>query len=347
MKAPVFLNALRAFEASARHQSFSAAAGELNVTPAAVGQMVRSLEAWLGLSLFERSSSGRARLVPTQAAQRALPDLRDGFDRLNLGFAKLREGSTVGVLTVAVSPAFAAKWLLPRIDRFQSAWPDTDVRLDTNLKPVDFVAQGIDIGVRYGLGHWPGLVAEKLMDEEVFPVCAPSLLRAHAALKTPAGLKGMTLIHDLSIDKSAGYVTWPQWLERAGLASLETRAGLKINNSAAVLQAAIDGHGIALARSVLARDDLAANRLVRLYPEVDCSSPLAYYVVYRAECATLPRLAAFREWLQQETSALATSDTDTRNTGKGRKTAVKPPAPGTDKPRARSRQSQSRQTPRK
>ncbi|VVD93668.1 Glycine cleavage system transcriptional activator [Pandoraea capi] len=157
----------------------------------------------------------------------------------------------------------------------------------------------------------------------------------------------MTLIYDLSIDKSAGYVTWPQWLERAGLASLETRAGLKINNSAAVLQAAIDGHGVALARGVLARDDLAANRLVRLYPEVDCSSPLAYYVVYRAECATLPRLAAFREWLQQETSALATSDTDTRNAGKGRKTAIKPPAPGTDKPRARSRQSQSRRTPRK
>ncbi|MFK0377305.1 transcriptional regulator GcvA [Pandoraea sp. NPDC090278] len=342
MKAPVFLNALRAFEASARHQSFSAAAGELNVTPAAVGQMVRSLEAWLGVPLFERSASGRARLVPTQAAQRALPDLRDGFDRLNLGFAKLREGSTVGVPTVAVSPAFAAKWLLPRIDRFQTAWPDTDVRLDTNLKPVDFVAQGIDIGVRYGLGHWPGLVAEKLMDEAVFPVCAPSLLCAHPALKTPEGLKGMTLIHDLSVDRSTGYVTWPTWFERAGLPSLETRAGLKINNSAAVLQAAVDGHGVALARSVLVRDDLMANRLVRLYPEVDCSSPLAYYVVYRAECATLPRLAAFREWLQQEVAALGTDGAD-RDAPKD----VTPPAHGTGKPRARSTQSQNRRTPRK
>lgn len=299
MKAPVFLNALRAFEASARHQSFSAAAAELNVTPAAVGQMVRSLEAWLGVPLFERSSAGRARLVPTQAAQRALPDIRDGFDRLNLGFAKLREGSAVGVLTVTVSPAFAAKWLLPRIDGFQSAWPDTDVRLDTSLKLADFVAQGIDIGVRYGQGHWPGLMAEKLMDEEVFPVCAPSWLREHPSLQRPEDLRGMPLIHDLSVDKDAGFVTWPSWLARVGVSGVPTRSGLKINNSAAVLQAAIDGHGIALARSVLVRDDLAAQRLVRLFPDVDCSSPLAYYVVYRAECATLPRLAAFREWLIQ------------------------------------------------
>lgn len=302
MKAPVFLNALRAFEASARHQSFSAAAAELNVTPAAVGQMVRSLEAWLGVPLFERSSAGRARLVPTQAAQRALPDIRDGFDRLNLGFAKLREGSAVGMLTVTVSPAFAAKWLLPRIDDFQSAWPDTDVRLDTSLKLADFVAQGIDIGVRYGQGRWPGLMAEKLMDEQVFPVCAPSLLREHPTLQHPEDLRGMTLIHDLSVDTAAGFVTWPSWLDHAGVSDVTTRAGLKVNNSAAVLQAAIDGHGIALARSVLVRDDLAAQRLVRLFPEVDCASTLAYYIVYRAECATLPRLAAFRDWLKQAAS---------------------------------------------
>lgn len=156
MKSPVHLNALRAFEASARHQSFSAAAAELNVTPAAVGQLVRTLEDWLGSPLFVRGNSGRARLVPTEAAERALPDIRAGFDRLTLGMERLRESSINGVLTVAVSPAFAAKWLLPRIDRFQAVCPETDVRLDTNLKPVDFVAQRIDIGVRYGTGRWPG-----------------------------------------------------------------------------------------------------------------------------------------------------------------------------------------------
>src|SRR5471030_2972998 len=177
MKSPVHLNALRAFEASARHQSFSAAAAELNVTPAAVGQLVRTLEDWLGSPLFVRGNSGRARLIPTEAAERALPDIRAGFDRLTLGMERLRESSINGVLTVAVSPAFAAKWLLPRIDRFQAVCPETDVRLDTNLKAVDFVAQRIDIGVRYGMGSWPGLTAEKLMDEEVYPVCSIDMLR--------------------------------------------------------------------------------------------------------------------------------------------------------------------------
>ncbi len=152
MKSPVHLNALRAFEASARHQSFSAAAAELNVTPAAVGQLVRTLEDWLGTPLFVRVNSGRARLSPTEMAERALPDIRAGFDRLALGMERLQEGSTSEVLTVTVSPAFAAKWLLPRIDRFQTACPDIDVRLDTNHKSVDFIAQRIDIGVRYGMG---------------------------------------------------------------------------------------------------------------------------------------------------------------------------------------------------
>jgi len=155
MKSPVHLNALRAFEASARHQSFSAAAAELNVTAAAVGQLVRSLEDWLGTPLFVRGSSGRVRLIPTEAAERALPDIRAGFDRLTLGMERLQDGSTSGVLTMAVSPAFAEKWLLPRIDRFQAVCANTDVRLDTNLKPVDFVAQRVDIGVRYGAGQWP------------------------------------------------------------------------------------------------------------------------------------------------------------------------------------------------
>ncbi len=303
MKLPIYLNALRAFEASTRHQSFSAAAAELNVTPAAVGQLVRSLEASLGTPLFHRSSGGRARLVATEAAERALPDIRAGFDRLSLGLARLKEASASGVLTVTVSPAFAAKWLLPRIDRFQAAWPDTDVRLDTNLKPVDFIAQGVDIGVRYGAGSWPGLVAEKLMGEEIYPVCSPGLLRQKRRLRNPADLAKETLIHDLSVDGHDGFVSWDVWLERVGVTTVATKRGMRINNSAAVLQAAIDGHGVALARSVMARDDLAAGRLVRLFPEIEFTSALAYYVVYRAECAGLPKLAAFRDWLVSEAVA--------------------------------------------
>lgn len=297
MKLPVHLNALRAFEASARHQSFSAAAAELNVTPAAVGQLVRTLEEWLGTPLFHRASSGKVRLIATETAERALPDIRAGFDRLTLGLERLREGSTSGVLTVTVSPAFAGKWLLPRIESFYAAWPDMDVRLDTNLKPVDFAAQRVDIGVRYGPGNWPGLMAEKLMDEEVYPVCSPSLLVKGQRLQVPSDLARETLIHDLSMDSHTGFPTWDAWLEKAGVTDVATVRGMKINNSAAVLQAAIDGHGVALARSVMARDDLAAGRLVRLFPQIGFASPLAYYVVYRPECASLPRLQAFRDWL--------------------------------------------------
>lgn len=300
MKSPVHLNALRAFEVSARHQSFSAAAAELNVTPAAVGQLVRTLEDWLGTPLFLRGTSGRARLILTETAERALPDIQAGFDRLALALERLQEGSTSGVLTVAVSPAFAAKWLLPRIESFQTAWPDTDVRLDTNLKPIDFVTQRIDIGVRYGMGSWQGLSAEKLMEEEVYPVCSPQLLREPGRLQKPDDLAGETLIHDLSMDGHAGFPTWDTWLQRAAVSDVSTKRGMKINNSAAVLQAAIEARGIALARSVMAHDDLVAGRLVRLFPDIRFASALAYYVVYRPTTASLPRLSAFRNWLLEE-----------------------------------------------
>lgn len=300
MKTPVHLNALRAFEASARHQSFSAAAAELHVTPAAVGQLVRTLENWLGEPLFHRGTSGSARLMPTAAAERALPDIRAGLDRLALGLERLREASMQGLLTITVSPAFAAKWLLPRIDGFQAHCPDTDVRLDTNLKAVDFAAQRIDIGVRYGTGHWPGLTAEKLMEEEVYPVCSAALLRQRGPLHAANELQHETLIHDLSMDGHAGFPTWDGWLRQAGVHMTGGTRGLKINNSATVLQAAIEGQGIALARSVMAHDDLVSGRLVRLFPQIRHSSPLAYYIVYRSDCADLPRIRAFRDWLLRE-----------------------------------------------
>ena len=163
-----------------------------------------------------RSTSGRARLVTTEVAEQALPDIRAGLERLAVGLERLRSGSAGGVLTVTVSPAFAAKWLLPRIERFQAAWPETDLRLDTSLKPVDFVAQRIDVGVRYGRGQWPGLAAEKLMDEEVYPVCAPALL-ATATLQAPGDLRGQVLIHDQSVDTSTGFASWQAWLRHAGV----------------------------------------------------------------------------------------------------------------------------------
>lgn len=298
-RSPAYLNALRAFEASARHGSFSEAAGELNVTAAAVGQLVRGLEDWLGSPLFHRSASGTSRLAPTEVAARGLPDIKAGLDRLSLGLERLREATASGVLTVAVSPAFAAKWMLPRLDRFQAQWPDMDVRLDTGLKLIDYATLGIDIGVRYGGGRWPNLTAEKLMDEEVFPVCSPAL-RDKMDLCEPANLAHHTLIHDLSVDPGIGFTTWETWLRNAGVAEATVWRGLRINNSAAVLQAAAEGQGIALARSILAQDDIASGRLVRLFADIAVPAALAYYVVYRSDRVLPPKAEAFRRWLLAE-----------------------------------------------
>ena len=299
------LNALRAFEAAARHQSFSAAANELHVTSAAVGQQVRTLEAWLGVSLFNRAASGHARLVPTDVAREALPDIREGFDRLRIGLARLKEGSLSTGLTVTVSPAFAAKWLLPRIEDFQRAHPQTDVLLDTNLRPVDFIAEGMDIGVRYGVGHWPGLTATKLMDEEMYPVCAPNYPLLEDGQMSTHRLAEATLIHDLSMVGDPNYPTWRTWLDASGFPGVNAEHGLRINNSAAVLQAAVDGQGLALGRSVMLRDDLEAGRLIRPFGETSRPLAFAYYIVHRPEVADLAKIKAFREWLLAQASASA------------------------------------------
>lgn len=300
MTTPIYLNALRAFEAAARHQSFSAAAAELHVTSAAVGQQVRTLEAWLGISLFNRASSGSVRLVPTDVARAALPDIREGLERLRTGLERLKEGSMNSGLTVTVSPAFAAKWLLPRIERFQLMHPQMDVLLDTNLRPLDFIAEGMDIGVRYGTGRWPGLTAIKLMDEEMYPVCAPSYPLLQAGRLSARNLAQATLIHDLSMTGEPSYPTWRSWLDAAGYPEVSAEHGLRINNSAAVLQAVIDGQGVALGRSVMLRDDLAAGRLLRPFGAVSCPLGFAYYIVHRPEVAGLTKIQAFRDWLLAE-----------------------------------------------
>ncbi|WLH50232.1 transcriptional regulator GcvA [Pseudomonas tolaasii] len=307
MNTLLHLNALRAFEAAARHQSFSGAASELHVTSAAVGQQVRTLEAWLGAPLFNRASSGNARLVLTDVARDALPDIREGFDRLRMGLSRLKEGSLSTGLTVTVSPAFAAKWLLPRIEDFQRVHPRTDVLLDTNLKPVDFIAEGMDIGVRYGTGHWPGLVATKLMDEDMYPVCAPGYGLLEDGRLPPHKLEQATLIHDLSMASDPHYPTWRTWLDASGFAHINAEHGLRINNAAAVLQAAIDGQGLALGRSVMLRDDLAAGRLIRPFGEASCPLAFAYYIVHRPEVADLEKIKAFREWLLAQVSSDATA----------------------------------------
>ncbi len=185
------LNALRAFEAAARNGSYIAAARELNVTPSAVGQQVRALEAWLGVRLFERSKAGTARLTPTTEAVAVLPDLKSGLERMSSVLQRLREGGGRDVLTVTATDAFMTKWLMPRIELFQAEHPGIDLRLDVSDRLADFSAGGPDVGIRYGEGPWSGLASTRLLDEEVFPVCSPALLSGAAAPRGPEDLRAM------------------------------------------------------------------------------------------------------------------------------------------------------------
>jgi LysR family transcriptional regulator, glycine cleavage system transcriptional activator len=294
------LNALRAFEATARHLSYVRAAEELGVTPAAVGQHVRALEAWLGIALFRRIPGPPVRLVVSEDAQAALPDIRAGFDRLAVGLRRLKHTRAEAVITVTASPSFSAKWLLPRLYRFTERHPHLDVRLDATDRLFDLCGGDADFGIRYGGGHWPGLRSHRLLGEEVFPVCSPSLIQGAFALKTPGDLRNHTLIHDATIRFDADFPTWRAWLALAGERNVDAERGLVINASAAVAQAALDGRGVALGRSVVVGDDVAAGRLVRLFPEIQCPVNWAYYAVYRPGAEKVEKIAHFLDWMMTE-----------------------------------------------
>lgn len=254
---------------------------------------------WARRCSCEAAAARRAWNPPTPPGAPCPTSARDSIAWAS-AWRRLKEAAPDRTLTVTVSPAFAAKWLLPRIERFQSRHPEIDLLLATSLRPVDLLAERVDIGVRYGAGRWPGLSAVKLMDEQVNPVCAPS----RRGLRRPADLARSTLIHDLSMPARSGFPTWRTWLDEASLSHVSAAHGLRINNSAAVLQAAIDGMGVALGRSVMVRDDLAAGRLVRPFGERGVLPAQAYYAVYRAGSDARAPVAAFRDWLVEEAGAL-------------------------------------------
>lgn len=301
MRSLAYLNALRAFEATARTLSFVASGKELNVTPAAVGQQVRALEAWLGEPLFLRVGGPPAKLELTAHGEAALPDLKEGFDRLAAGLDILKRVTTTRSLKVTAPPAFAAKWLMPRLQRFHAFHPELDARLDVSDKLVDFASGEADLGIRFGGGRWPGLQATHLIDEEVFPVCSPALLARSGPLVDPCDLRRHTLIHDTSIRFDTNFPGWRQWLKRAGATGIDHARGLSINASASVTQAAIDGQGIALGRNVVVSDDIEAGRLVRLFEQIRYPVGWSYFIVHPLDTANTPRVAAFKEWLLQET----------------------------------------------
>jgi LysR family transcriptional regulator, glycine cleavage system transcriptional activator len=292
------IKAIQALEATARHGGYVAAAKELHVTPAAVGQQVRLLEEWVGQSLFRRLGSGNSRLVPTPATADALADFAEGLDRLDAGLRRLRESAGRTVINVTASQALVAKWLLPRLESFTTAHPDMDVRLDVTDRSLDLTKGDADIALRCGPGNWPGLTSHLLMREEMFPVASPALFNQTLPPGKAAQLLAYTLIHDDALQASGAFPSWDQWLKANGIkASDIPRSGLHINASAATIQAAINGQGIALARAALVRDDLAAHRLIRLCPEASWPLEWAYYVSATQQALVKPQIRAFRDWL--------------------------------------------------
>ncbi len=290
------LNALRAFEAAARHGSFVRAADELAVTPAAVSQQVRLLEADLGIDLFRRLPRG---LVVTEAAKRALPELGKGFAHLARAVEDVRGGSLAGSLVISAIPSFATLWLVPRLGSFLAAYPDVEVTVRAEMRNVDFAREDVDVGIRYGKGIYPGLDTRLLLTEEVFPVCAPSLLSGPKPLRRIDDLRHHHLLHDRQLSGDEPSLHWSHWLRDAGVAGFDADRGPGFTDSTMLMEATRGGMGVALGRSGLAADDLAAGRLVRPLTQ-SRPADYAYYVVVPQGHVANPRVRVFREWLQEE-----------------------------------------------
>ncbi len=293
------LNALRAFEASARHLSFTKAAAELNVTPTAVGHQVKALEEFLGVTLFHRLNRA---LRLTDAGAASLPLLTKGFDRLDDAVRIAKTQVDARVLRVTVAPSLAVKWLVPRLSHFETAFPDITVRVETDFQVVDLAKSGHDLGLRFCAGVAPGLKGERLLGEEVIPICAPRLLQGPRSLSSPKDLCRHILIHLDGESEDPFFATWHQWCERAAVTGINTGRGPRFSQSIAAVQAAIEGQGVALVPRLCVLDDLACGKLVQPFgPGVPTS--YAYFIVSPAPSDNMPKVVAFREWLHSEAAA--------------------------------------------
>lgn len=295
------LNALRAFEAAARLQSFSRAAEELHVTPAAVSHQVKALEQALGVQLFKRLPNG---LELTHAGRSCLPKLREGFDRLGEAIAQLASEHVPGTLSVAAAPTFATKWLAPRLHRFAAAHPGVDVQIHASTRLIDASldaggdSSNADVSIRFGGGNYPELRAEKLLEVSVTPMCGARLLEGERPLRDPADLRDQVLIHD-NIGSDDGRPLWQAWLEKAGVEDVDFTRGLRFNHAVLALEAAADGLGVALGMPQVASFDLASGRLVAPFA-LRLPLAAAYYVGTPGDRRARPEVTAFREWILAE-----------------------------------------------
>jgi LysR family glycine cleavage system transcriptional activator len=294
------LQSLRAFDAAARHLSFTKAAEELFVTQGAISQQVRQLEEFLGFKLFHRLP--RQIYLTEEGAQLAHATTA-GFSRISDEIKRLMRVEETGVVTVSVLQSFAVKWLVPRLGHFREAYPDIDVRIHADDRLVDLHTESIDLAVRFGSGKYPNLHCELLMHDEWFPVCSPAYLANNPGLQTPQDIAGYQLLHDATVEMDHPYAAnWAFWLDAVGVTGVDVSRGLRFNSGDMVIQAALIGQGLGIARTSLAAFDLKAGNLVRPFAQSVASSG-AYYLVYPEEHLKRPRVLAFVSWLKEEVAA--------------------------------------------
>lgn len=286
------LNALRAFEAAARHLSFTKAATELHVTQAAISHQVKGLETHLGVKLFRRMTR---KLLLTDAAQTLLPAVQRSFDEISAASLALAEASRHGTLDVMLRPFFAARWLSHRLNRFWAKHPTIQLRLHHTSELGELQHAEADVAVRWGRGDWAGVESEPLLRVKVAPVCGPTLLEGPVPLRTPHDLKHHTLLHE------DDYVLWNRWLHGIGARDVHAHQGPVIDDTNVRIQAAMDGQGLALAPLALIKDDISTGRLIT--PFDFALDDMAYYIVYIPGALDQPKVRAFRDWLLSEAVA--------------------------------------------
>jgi LysR family glycine cleavage system transcriptional activator len=284
------LTSLRAFEAAGRHLSFTKAAAELTVTQAAISHQVKALEEHLDVALFLRLPR---QLELTKAGKILLPVVRDAFNRIGDSVAKLNRDVASGALTVRLAPSFAAKWLSPRLDDFRRKHPQINLSLTLANEAVDFKRQSIDIAITYGKGDWRGVVSERVLSIDFFPVCSPSLIQGESPLSEPSDLANFTLLHDTD------HSSWANWLELAGAEHVDAKRGTVVDDTNVLIQAAIDGLGVALGSTHFVADRIDSGKLVRPF-DTTLHSDYAYYVVCPRQHLKRTEVAQFKSWLMEQ-----------------------------------------------
>lgn len=297
------LNSIRAFEAAARHLSFSKAADELNVTPGAVSQQVKVLEDYLNIRLFKRKNR---MILLTDEAQLSLSLLSNGLDQLAQGIDKIREHTMDKPLTITASPTFASRWLLPRLTNFKKQYPSIDVRIDASNELCDLVNDDVDVAIRFGDGNYPGLETDFLFSQSVIPVGRPSFLEGENKIQYPEDLKHHTLLHtrgDYFMIDNNTHVDWEMWFATVGVNGIDTERGLHFSQYNLLIEAAVRGQGVALVGDAVISDELKSGQLIKLFEETDIPLSFSYYLCYPSDINT-SRVKVFRQWILDEVKKL-------------------------------------------